>query len=154
MVTVEMSEFVVKIEHKPTLGSEQEMSRAAMEAKIKALPIKWKKVKLTDYYYFAPSWNDWKKIIEYEKPRLPKYYTNKFDCENFAGWFRHKVAEDFKKNTCAEAEGFADVRGLGMERHSWTIFTDGTNFYQMETQTGVVMDIDDPNYIPDEIVMG
>lgn len=149
-----MSKYSINIVHKPVLGPEQVITRADMQLKLSGLPIRWDKVKLTDLYFYCPDWEGWRKAIEYLQARLPKYYESKFDCENFAGWFRHKMAEEFQINTCAEVEGFADCRGLGMERHSWTVFTEGKFFYQMETQTGVIMDIDDPLYVPDEIVMG
>lgn len=149
-----MSRYSINIDHIPVLGPEEVISYSAMMAKIQALPIEWKRIKLTDNWFFAPSWSGWAKAIEYLKTKVPKYYTDKFDCENAAGWFRHKMAEVFGINTCAEVEGYADCRGRGMERHGWSLFTEGEYFYQMESQTGVVMDIDDPKYVPDEITMG
>ena len=150
-----MSKSVVNIEHKPVLGPEQVIGVTDMVAKINALPVTWKKVKVTDVYYYAPSWDGWRKAIDYEQPKLPKYYADKFDCENFAGWFRHKIAEDFGINTYAEVEGWADFQdGRGSQRHGWGVFTDGQYFYQTETQSGIIMDIDDKFYIPDEITMG
>lgn len=148
-----MSKFVVKINHLPTLGPDKLISRDEMRLRITALPIRWRKIKLTDFHYYASTWDDWRKIIEYELPRIPKYYVDKFDCENFAGWFRHQIAIDFEINTFAEVEGYANL-GKGMERHGWGLFTDGKHFFQVEPQTGVIMDIDDHDYIPDEIVMG
>jgi hypothetical protein len=144
----------LNIVKKPNLGSEQVIGMTAMGDMIKALPIAWLKDKVTDSYYYCPSWEGWAKAIEYLKPKVPKYLRDKFDCENFAGWFRIRMAELFGINTMAEVEGWADCRGRGMERHGWNIFTDGKFFYQMESQNGVVMDIDDPAYVPDEITMG
>lgn len=150
-----MSKFIVKVEHKPVLGQEKVITLATMQIRLEALPIKWKRIKLTDHYFYVPCWDGWRKAIEYEMPRIPKYYTDKFDCENFAGWFRHKIAEDFGINTYAEVEGYADMGdGRGPQRHGWGFFTDGSYFYQVETQNCVIMDIDDPLYRPDEIVMG
>ena len=148
-----MSRYTVEVQHIPVLGSERILILDTMSRKINLLPIEWTRVKLADYYFYCPSFDGWRKVIDYLMPKLPKYYLDKFDCENFAGWFRHKAAEVFRINTFAEVEGYADL-GEGMERHGWGVFTDGKYFYQMETQTGVIMDIDDLLYVPDEIVMG
>ena len=51
-------------------------------------------------------------------------------------------------------EGWADMGDGYVQRHKWCIFYDGVCLYQLEPQTGVVMDIDDTKYIPDEIVIG
>ena len=150
-----MSKLVIKVEHKPILGPEEVLSLADMHARLTALPIQWKRIKLTDHWFYIPSWEGWRKAIDYLMPRMPKYYTDKFDCENFAGWFRHEMAMVFGINSFAEVEGYADLEdGRGPQRHGWSVFPDGPDFYQMETQTGVIMDIDDARYVPDEIVMG
>lgn len=146
---------VSPILHLPSIGPEERISLTKMSMLINSLPIEWKRSKLTDHWFYAPSWEGCNQIIEYLKVSLPRYYANKFDCENFAGWFRHKAAETFGINIFAEVEGLADVKGYGVrERHGWIVFTDGKDFWQLETQTGVIMDIDDPLYVPDEITMG
>jgi len=149
-----MSSFRVNVVHKPVLGPEEVLSLFAMDARLRYLPVEWKRIKLTDQLFYCPSFDGCRKAIEYLMPKRPKYLEHKFDCENMSGWLRHKVADVFQVNNFAEVEGYADCRGLGMERHGWTVFTEGIYFYQLETQTGVVMDIDDPLYVPDEIVMG
>lgn len=77
-------------------------------------------------------------------------------CENFAGYIRVKVAELFGINCAGDAEGYADLGRGVRERHGWTVFFDGEGLYQIESQKrgGLLMDIDDPNYCPDELVMG
>ena len=150
-----MSKFAVKVEHLPILGPEEVMSYAGMKKLIDLQPVQWKKVKLTDSDFYFPSWEGWRKAIDYLMPKIPKYLRDKFDCENFAGWFRHKMAEAFGINTLAEVEGYADMEdGRGPQRHGWNVFTDGFYFFQMESQNCVIMDIDDKRYIPDEITMG
>ena len=137
----------------PALGPEEVVIIAEMDIRLHALPISWNKVKLDDYFFYAPSWNDWKKILEYLQPRVPSYIPERRDCEFMADWFRVHVAEDFKINTMGRVDGYADM-GNGPERHAWNIFCDGGNFFQLEPQNGVIMDIDDPSYIPDELIMG
>jgi len=149
-----MSKFVIKVEHRPILGPEQVVTLAQMDAMLRALPVIWKRVKLDDHNYYLPSWEDWKKIIEDILPRVPKYYTDKFDCDNFADWFRVRVAQDFGKNSAGRVDGYADVGRGSLESHAWIIFTDGLHFYQLEPQNGVVMDIDDSLYVPGELIMG
>jgi hypothetical protein len=150
-----VSTFNIKIEHKPTLGSEQTISKYAMKIALEALPVTWKKIKLDDKYFYAPSWQGCIKIIEYIQPKVPKYLTDKFDCDNFADWYKVHVADEFHINVFARIDGYADMgRGKGLEPHCWTLFTEGQYFYQLEPQNGVVMNIDDPLYQPDEITMG
>ena len=151
-----MSKFVVKVEHIPSLSGEVKLTADAMQAKLMMLPIKWSRIKLSDNIFYAPAkFDDWRKIFEYLQPKVPPYLIDKFDCENNAGWWQSEVARLFKMNTMADVEGWADVgRGI-KERHGWNVFYDPESglFFQREGQTGVVMDVDDPLYIPDEIVM-
>lgn len=118
--------------------------------------ITWERVKLDDHFFYSPGWDDWRKIIEYLLPKLPKYYTDIFDCDNSADWFKVHVAEDFKINTCARVDGLADVGRGVKESHAWCTIRDANSrlLFQLEPQTGVVMDIDDPLYTPHEVTMG
>ena len=150
-----MSKFAVKVDHVVALGSIEQVYLTTMKARIEALPLNWTRVKITDHWLYAPGWEGWRKAIDHLLPKIPKYLRDKFDCENSAGWFRHRMAEVYEINTMAEVEGWADLEdGRGPQRHGWNVFPAGLFFFQMESQTGVVMDIDDPRYIPDEIVMG
>ena len=150
-----MSRLAVKVEHIPVLGPEEVISLLSMKHRIEALPIKWKRIKLDDHTFYCPSFDGWRKAIDYLMPKVPKYIPERRDCEFMACWFYVHLCEDFRVNTMARVQGFAIVAGSNvMERHAWNIFTDGKYFYQLEPQTGVLMDIDDPDYIPDEIVVG
>ena len=141
--------------HKPNI-SLKEVSAQELRQVLEAWS--WKKLKMTDGRYFIPTlWEDWDKIFQYLFPLLPKYVSDKFDCENFAGYLRVMAAKEFGVNVMGDAEGYADVRGIGMERHGWTVFTDGEGLYQVESQKLIgssIMDIDDPLYVPDELVIG
>jgi len=150
-----MSRLAVKVEHVPVISGEVKISATEMSTLLYALPIVWKQVKLKDHWFYAPAkWADWRKIIDYILPKTPTYQADKFDCENNAGWWQIEVARLFKQNTMGDVEGWADM-GRGKERHGWKIFysPESKQFFQFEGQTGVVMDIDDPHYVPDEITM-
>jgi len=141
--------------HKPSIrlreATSQEL-RQVLEA------WSWQKLKMTDGRYFVPTvWEDWDKIFQYLFPLLPKYVPDRFDCENFAGYLRVMAAKEFGVNVVGDAEGWANVKGIGMERHGWTVFTDGEGLYQVESQKLIgssIMNIDDPLYVPDELVIG
>lgn len=150
-----MSQFMVRVEHIPTLGTQAVITRAGMEAKLKRLPIKWKRIKLDDHNFYAPMWADCIKIIDHLKPKIPAYLVDKFDCDNNADWWKVEVARIFKINTFARVDGWVMINGQ-RKRHGWTWFYDAASdlFYQLEGQTGEIMDFDDPGYVPDEIVMG
>ncbi len=149
-----MCNFNIKIEQRPVLGPEEVINAEKMAQMLRALPLEWGKLKLNDYAFYAPGWDGWKKIIDYLRPRVPSYIAERRDCEFMAAWFYVHCCEDFKVNTAAMVQGWADVGRGYKERHAWNIFTDGQYFYQLEIMNGVVMDIDDPLYVPDEIIMG
>ena len=151
-----MCRFNVNVQRKPRIKSMELLSLETMKSMLKECGVTWKRIKLDDHYFYAPVWDDWRKIIEYLLPRIPKYYDDRFDCDNAADWFKVHVAEEFGQNTCARVDGFADMGRGVMESHAWCVFRDagGKLLFQLEPQTGVIMDIDDPLYIPNEIVMG
>ena len=142
----------VKVEHIPTVKYESMLTLSNMSVLIRR-QLEWDRIKITDRKLYVPNFDGWVKIINYLKQRVPTYLVDKFDCENFAGWFRHEVARLWQINTMAEVEGWM-LKGSAWWRHGWNAFYDGTDFYQLESQTGVIMDMDDPEYKPDEIVMG
>lgn len=118
----------------------------------------WKKLKLTDNYYYLPEkWEDWDKVFQYLMPKLPTYKPDKVDCENFGQFISVMAAIELDVTVCGNAEGYANVQGLGMKRHGWTVFPHGKYLFQVESQLKsgyTLMDIDNPLYVPDEIVVG
>jgi len=48
-----MSQFAVRVEHIPTLGTQAVITRAGMESKLRALPISWERIKLDDHNFYA-----------------------------------------------------------------------------------------------------
>ena len=128
---------------------EYQISSADLRRLISSLPVVWRSIDLEDSHYFYTDWQGWGAITEYLKPKAPKYLTDKFDCDNFARWFNTETARLFELNTCAVVEG-----RLGSARHKWNIIYDGECFYQMEPQTGEILDLPDDRYRPDEILVG
>ncbi len=151
-----MSKFNVNVVHKPSMGPGQCLSALAMSCTIRGCGIDWGRMKMDDHYYYAPGWNDWRKIFNYLLPRVPKYYVDRFDCENIADWIKVHVAEEFGFNTCARVDGRADMGRGVKEPHAWSFFYDATSrlFFQLEGQTGVIMNAGDPLYTPSEIIIG
>lgn len=120
-----------------------------MTALVKNQPVQWRRIAIKDHYLYMPDFDGWVAIINHLKKKVPKYLADRFDCENFAGWFRHECARLWQINSLAELEGY--FKG---NRHGWGFFTDGEDCFQLESQTGEIIDIEDNFYIPDEIVMG
>jgi hypothetical protein len=156
----------------PAVTGEQMFTGDQMKAAIEALPIQWgqattqygdlvtmatiwQRIKLDDSKYYVPDFDTWVRIINYLKPKAPKYIPERRDCEWFADWFRVKVAEEFEINSLARVDGWANLGNDGYYgRHGWNIFSDGVYWCQLEPQTGEIVEIDDPRYIPDELIMG
>ena len=111
----------------------------------------WKKIDLDDAWYFYPRWEDWDKILQYVQKNLPKYLPEQFDCDNFGFYVSVMVSKEFGANTCNVVEGY--WKGA---RHKWNVFFDGDGFYQLESQKYMppneIGDLDDPDYVPDEII--
>lgn len=153
-----MSKVKVDAVHVPTVKTTR-ISAADLH-EIMSARWQWKKLKLTDHWYYVPSFEDWDTVFQHLLARIPKYVPDKFDCENFAGFLRVMACKEFGINTCGDAEGNADLGRGYLQRHGWTVFPsleDGGHLFQLESQrkTGYFFkDIDDPTYVPDEIVIG
>ena len=150
-----MSKFLINVDHIPTVTLYY-ISANEFESKLKAT-WNWTSIDIEDTGYFYPKWEDWDKIFQYVQKSLPTYVPNKFDCDNFAYYVSVMVSSKFGCNTCNVVEGYVDFRdGRGFQRHKWNVFFDGGNFYQLESQKKTppneIADLDDPYYIPDEII--
>jgi len=154
-----MSNFTIV--HKPNISAlgTQEIIPAQVMSSYLRPDRGWKKTKLDDHWFYTLGWAGWKKLINHLLPKLPKYYVDKFDCENAADWFKVMAAAEFGINSLARVDGWADMQATpprGPERHAWCYFLDSVSnlWFQLEPQTGVIMDFDDPLYRPDEIIIG
>ena len=148
-----MSKFAVEVKHIPVV-TEYPIDANELSKIIREEHSGWRDIDLDDYYYFHTDWEGWRKIINYILPSMPKYIAERFDCDNYARWFSSEVARLFLLNTCATVEGWADM-GNGIPlRHKWCVFYDGVHLFQFEPQNGVCMNMNDPLYVPDEIVIG
>ena len=145
----------VNIELVPKLsGIEKKIDGNHFAPEIESL-LNWKHMRLTDFWFYIPTWDDWRLIIEYLQLKVPIYYTDKFDCEDFADWWRIKVAEVFGINTMATVYGKTYKNDVLMGHHGWNIFpTYEGRWYQMEPQNGVIMELTNPTYRPEDIVIG
>jgi len=110
------------------------------------------KLKMDDYWYYYPSWDDWGKILGYvqDESRMRKYVPEKFDCDNFARYISVMCSYYFECNTCGVAEGYIDN-----SRHKWNLIFDGEGLTQLESQKKEdFYEPDDSRYIPDEFYFG
>lgn len=143
------------VEHKPAIKLAK-ISGVEYRAKLQEA-WNWKNIDLDDGWYFFPEqWEDWDKMFQYVQKNLPKYVPEQFDCDNFAFYVSVMVSKEFGCNTCNVVEGDADVGRGYKERHKWNVFYHQGAFYQLESQKYTppdrIADLDDPDYIPDEII--
>jgi len=116
---------------------------ALLQAKVKGLINKllfffrsW----FFDVEYTPLSYNEIKEFLEYwvehELPLLT-YVEEKFDCDDFAGYFKYLVVKALKKNGVFRAIGKVYYKGEFLGYHAWNgvILEDGTVAY-IEPQTG------------------
>jgi len=140
----------VRVERVPKLnGQGLKLDPNQLRTLVDALQ-EWKQYNGTDSWYYIPTFDDWVIIINYLKKKVPKYRTDRFDCENFADWFRVMVGDYFGINTMATVIGNWDGN-----RHGWSFFPDSKgNWWQMESQTGEIINYPDNEYKPDAITIG
>ena len=142
------------VEHKPTIKLNK-ISSSEYRVRLQQA-WNWKEIDLDDGWYFYPRWEDWDKIFQYVLKNLPGYVPDAFDCDNFAFYVSVMVSKEFGGNTCNVVEGDADVGRGYKERHKWNVFFDGDSFYQLESQKytppNQIADLDDADYIPEEII--
>lgn len=143
-----MSKFIAKVEHLPTV-KEYKISVSDLKTKLQSYEVEWKKFDFDDIWYYHTDWEGWGKIFDNVFVNLPKYLTDKFDCDNFAREITCRVASRFKFNLYGRLEGLWKGK-----RHKWGLFFDGDDCYQQETQNRMVYDMESKLYVPDEILIG
>jgi len=111
--------FKIKAEVTPKLsGVELKVDCNTFGNQVRSLQT-WNYYNGTDYWYYIPTFDDWVIIINYLKKKVPKYRTDRFDCENFADWFRVMTGDYFGINTMATVIG-----DHGDYKHGWNMFPD------------------------------
>jgi len=104
---------------------------------------------LWDTYYYYYSFSDWLRVFDDILANMPKYTTDKFDCDNFALLTCARIMEKYHVNGCGIAIGDSP-----MGYHAWNIFIVETELFYMEPQTGKVIDLAGEGYKADYVVWG
>ena len=133
-----MSKFVVKVEHTPVL---KEYSLSGVVLGHKLSPLNLEKVYLWDYNYWHVSLEDWGKVLKDVLFGMPKYTTDKFDCENFAMLVSARVSERYQLNTCGIAIGQSP---WGEHGYNLLVHEDGLIYF--EPQDGNFIPVKDGSY--------
>ena len=133
-----MSKFAIKVEHTPVL-KEYSLSGQALGQKL--APLNLEKVYLWDYNYWHVSMEDWGKALKDVMFGMPKYTTDKFDCENFAMLVSARVSERYLLNTCGIAIGQSP---WGEHGYNLLVYEDGLIYF--EPQTGDFIPVEDGSY--------
>jgi len=140
-----MSRF--RVEHIPSF-TEYEIASSQLFNRLQGLGLK--NLFLWDARYWYVSHEDWGKIFEDVLLNLPKYTTDKFDCEDFAMLVTARVLEKYKLNTCGIAIGQSP-----MGYHGFNIFFSNWGFHYLEPQTGDIYSItENSGYKAKIIIMG
>ena len=136
-----MSKFIIKAEHIPSL-EEFEISSGDLNTYLKNPYINPYagscKIYLWDNKYFYISHEDWGKVFKDVLFGMPKYLTDKLDCENFSILVSARVSERYKLNTCGIAIGDGPTG-----RHGFNIFLSDVGLFYMEPQSGEVYSVDE-----------
>ena len=142
-----MSLFRVKVEHLPKL-TEYELSAQDLAEQLQTLGLG--KLYLWDHKYWYASLEDWGKVFADVLLNMPKYTTDKFDCENFALLTCSKVSERYQLNTCGIAIGDSP-----WGYHGFNIFITEVGLYYLESQDGMMYPItEDSGYKAQIVIMG
>lgn len=142
-----MSEFIVKVEHIPSITG-IEMTSRKLRAMLNVLGLR--ELHLWDSRYFYCSHEDWGKVFEKVLLDMPKYTAEKFDCENYAFLASARTSELFKLNTCGIAIGQSP-----MGYHGYNIFVSDAGLFYLEPQTAMIYDImEDSGYKAEIVIFG
>lgn len=142
-----MSLFRVKVEHLPKLP-EYELSAQDLSEQLQTLGLE--KLYLWDHKYWYASLEGWGKVFADVLLNMPKYTTDKFDCENFALLTCSKVSERYQLNTCGIAIGDSP-----WGYHGFNIFITEVGLYYLEPQDGMMYPTtEDSGYKAQIVIMG
>lgn len=145
-----MSKLIVKVEHVSNYA-EIQTSRSALQDILETrLKPDLRAAYLWDNIYCYVRHEDWGKIFKDVLLNMPKYTSDKFDCENFAMLVSARVSEKYRLNTC----GIAIGEGLG-GRHGFNIFLSESGLFYLEPQTGDVYSVfEDNGYKAEMVIFG
>lgn len=105
---------------------------------------------LWDSKYWYVSHEDWGRIFDNVLMNMPKYVSEKFDCENYALLTTTRVSERYRLNTCGIVIGQSP-----MGYHGFNIFISEQGLYYLEPQTGDIFSIsEDSGYKAEIIILG
>ena len=109
------------------------------------------KLDMDDRKYWTVSSEDWGKIIRDVLLNMPKYISERYDCDNFSRTCACRVASKYFLNTMGVVEGEQDGA-----RHKWNLFfSDDLDIFMLEPQNSMMYDMSDMGgYVPDELSMG
>lgn len=142
-----MSLYKVKVEHLPKVTG-YELSRQDLQEKLQNLKLE--NLYLWDNKYWYVSLEDWGKVFADVLLNMPKYTTDKFDCEDFALLTSAKVSERYQLNTCGIAIGNSP-----WGYHGFNIFLSEVGLYYLEPQDGMLYPItEDSGYEAQIVIMG
>ena len=142
-----MNRFNVKVEHVPSykeyITDKPIITRMLNEANITGPNMLW------DSFYYYYSFGDWLKVFDDILTNIPKYTTDKFDCDGFALLTVARITEKYHINGCGIAIGDSP-----MGYHAWNIFITQTKLFYMGPQTGTVLDLTGDGYTAHYVVWG
>lgn len=142
-----MSKFIVKVDHIPNFN-EYQLSAKALAVRLNQLDLRAHHLWDGQYYYVKHE--NWGKIFADVLLNLPKYTTDKFDCEDFALLVTARVLEKYKLNTCGIAIGDSP-----MGYHGFNIFLSELGLFYLEPQNGDVFFVkENSGYKADLVIMG
>lgn len=106
---------------------------------------------LWDERYYGFSLVDWNKVFFNVLKNMPRYTTDKMDCDNFTLFMVVRITEKYKSNGCGIAIGDSP-----MGYHAWNIFlATGFELFYIEPQTSMVYSVEeDSGYKAHYVVWG
>lgn len=145
-----MSKVRAEVKHTHRV-TEHEVSRSIIRSLVAKLNLI--DLFLWDSCFFCTTLEDWGKVFEDVLLGMPKYTTEKFDCENFAMLVSARVSERYRLNTCGVAIGDSP-----QGRHGFNLFIAvayGMEALYLEPQTGEVFPLDsNSGYKAEIVIMG
>ena len=145
-----MSKFAVKAEHLPSI-TEIEMDASQLRSMLQ--PLGLRELHLWDNRYWYTTHEDWGKVLKKVLLDIPKYVTDRWDCEQYAMRATARAGELFLLNTLGLCIGQSPFG-----YHGFNMFVSeagGAKLYYLEPQDGMIYDImENSDYKAELVIFG
>ena len=122
--------------HTPSF-KEYDISGKELQAKLEAIGLELPVRRLDSRYYYV-SHEDWGIIFKDILQNMPRFVSEKWDCDDFSFLTKARVGEKYQINAIGAVIGDSP-----MGRHAWCLFFSEVGLFYLEPQNGIVYSVEE-----------